>query len=493
MIGWVVMTDKFLFNAAPFRMHPLSRVVNNPGYTFYRESIFEKEVIRISVDVFQTQVMTPLLGNSATFIHERSLAAINSARRNHGAYGIADANKVGVFEACVEALTDGQYRKGSLALVCKRTLRDQIEKAVCSDGVVEIALQMLPNKVNTPIKSRRGAFPCLSEVSLLLRLHEICSVAEAVCQSYGRQATFRFRCVMDGFRFQSALNILLCDLVNYQSALSWWINTLGLQKHILLHDYETEIRNHVPTNIRVAKKRSLQYPVEDMVGSLLRDGTLGDVLSQLSVEDPFGEYECGEGKLQKLFKSILYTYHHHDLEDGHKDMDSYQDDYRGILRNVYDAGADIKSAHWRQKFIECTLHASVDYMSSVHADSSILGDPVKKFFPGAIRMNLLPKKDQIGLNPLCTKNIDSLKPWHGVCFVRRSKNNTTKIDSVSRLYAEGIGAVPVAFDPHDATLRRTPLGLMADNGQTLFYLEPGLLEAHGNLENIFKASTRYTT
>ncbi len=457
-------------------------------------SIGSKDLAEI-VDLFPAQI--------DQVIESRLSRAIASVQRNWRDYDLKAPNKFGAAEIITEIVLDRGFRKGPIENINKNYLYNQIKKSVATSQTVELVVPLLPNKVDTPLKTR-GADPDFAEVNLLCRLGEIAGTVAAAYQRYAPEKApakaASFTILADGHRFQSALNVGEEKVNRYQNSLKWWISRLGMEDVIHFRDYEAAVkeslepslyarRTHLIEDARSIYSHAMRpiFDVTDIEGSMQR------AISS----DPYPDEENPEARFVPLFKSILYTYESDRFrsvcdEQGY----NYEDLYREITRHVFEpfcelddemsesiAGSvsqskpvplndDIKE-FFRREFLKTAWDATIEYLAVVKGDRDLLNDPVSFIYPDHIRFTIHSKKGQIGLNTTGARGGELVQAWHGVAYLKPRKNGDIQIDNASRLMSEGENFIPVVIDPQDPGSSDV-LSHMSKTGQALFYMHKDL-------------------
>ena len=472
----------------------------NNDLSLYSEDAFKQKSITVTKEDFLKDIVAKVKTSAQEVIDSRSIQIAQNTRRRHSEYGISDANKVGAAEIITEALLDAWFRKGPLDNSNKLHIRNQVAKSLESGENIKLVVPLLPNKVDTPLKTR-GAITCMAEIGLLNRLAEITGVIDKIIADYqpNSDAKSEFLILADGHRFQSALNVGEDKVQEYQNSIKWWIDTLGYSDKIKLTDYEHEVSSHLSSDASMLRKEFMRNAHnlynERMLPILDTCDVEGSLLRAIEC-DPIPDEDNQEGRFVPLFKSILYTYEDDLLPKFCERWGlSYQDMYKDITANVYNSFYDLSDSKakdmketflearpinmdavkefFRRDLIENTWNATIKYLTSVKGDRDLFEDPVSQIFPDHIRYTIHSKKGQIGLCTTGSRGGDLVQAWHGVSILRASKKQTSKFDNTSRLSAEGNGAVPVLIEPNGKD-DGTPLDRLAQKGQPVFYVDSSL-------------------
>ena len=472
----------------------------NTDFNLYTQEEFNNKKIEITQDDFLNTIVPAVQNSVQSVIEKRTPQIAQNTRRHHDDYGIHDANKVTAVEIITEALLDYWFRKGPLENSNKLFIRDKIAKHIANDEKIQLVVPLLPNKVDTPLKTR-GAIPCMAEISLLSRLAEVTGVINKVLSEYMPESNSRaeFLILADGHRFQDALNVGEEKVQAYQDSIQWWIQALGYDESIKFTDYEQVVSLHLGAEGNAQRHELMAdaYALyEDTMSPLLDSQDMLKSLQDAVDNDPFPDEANVEGRFVPLFKSILYTYEDDLLPKYCQKWNvPYQDLYREITSRMYDPFtelSDSKMQHlretilgigadnsddvkefFRRNLIEHSWEATIKYLAAVKGDRDLFEDPVSQIFPDHIRYTIHAKKGQIGLCTTGSKKGDLVQAWHGVSFLRPTKKNMIKFDNVSCLSVEGHGALPVTIAFNDAT-EGTPLSRLSQADQPMFYVDKKL-------------------
>ena len=474
----------------------------NTDFNLYTQEEFKNKKIEITQDDF-LNIIVPAVQNSVqSVIEKRTPQIAQNTRRNHDDYGIDDANKVTAVEIITEALLDYWFRKGPLENSNKLFIRDKVATHLANDEKIQLVVPLLPNKVDTPLKTR-GAIPCMAEIGLLSRLAEVTGVINKVLSEYMPESNSQaeFLILADGHRFQDALNVGEDKVQAYQESIKWWIQELGYSDSIKFADYEQVVSLHLGAEGNVKRQELMAdaYALyEDIMSPILDSQDMLKSLQNAVDNDPFPDEANVEGRFVPLFKSILYTYEDDELPEYCKKINfSHQDLYREITSHVYEPFSespelktnmqytpetilgngpdnldDVKET-FRRSIIENSWEATIKYLAAVKGDRDLFEDPVSQIFPDHIRYTIHAKKGQIGLCTTGSKKGDLVQAWHGVSLLRPTKKRMTKFDNASCLSVEGQGALPVTIAFNDAT-ENTPLSKLSMADQPIFYVDKKL-------------------
>ena len=449
-------------------------------------------------------------------VENRLTRAIASVQRNWRDYEMKAPNKFGAAELITEIVLDRGFRKGPIENINKTYLYDQIKKSVSAGQPVNLVVPLLPNKVDTPLKTN-GSDPDFAEINLLCRLGEIAGAVTAAYERYApgkvpeQSATFTI--LADGHRFQSALNVGEDKVNRYQASIKWWISRLGMEDVIHFRDYEAAVKDSLEPSLYARRMRLIEdarFIYRHAMSPVFDKADIQGSLERAISADPYPDEENPEARFVPLFKSILYTYE----SDRFKELCErqgydYEGLYREITRHAFEPFAELNDEQsieivnslgkesapltdemkefFRRELLKTSWDATIEYLAVVKGDRDLLNDPVSFIYPDHIRYTIHSKKGQIGLNTTGARGGELVQAWHGVAYLRPRKNGDIQIDNASRLMSEGENFMPVVVDAQDKGFPDV-LSHMGQTGQALFYVHNQLpVNNVGDLKNLIQA------
>ncbi|MBH1933881.1 L-tyrosine/L-tryptophan isonitrile synthase family protein [Streptomyces sp. AV19] len=443
------------------RGHRAVEQAGRPDARLYSATEFLDRAERISPAFWQDTVL-PLLRRSASEqVASRLTAAARRARANSRLYGVRTP---GSAEVATEALFDGHLVRPREEFRSRAGVHRQLQLLRQSRARLRLGLPLFSRKPVSPVKNR-GPYPDLADIASLLRCYELAAV---LSRSYDEEVEFLV--FADGVKYRRACGTGLPRVRDYQEALRFWCEQLGIGGLVKVVDYEEAVRSALGGE--ATDRREERYRA---YCALLRSGHDG----LFDPRDPAGSLAAvrqasAEGEqLDFTFRSIASSVHYRAEDLGarlarHEDEASHR--YLRYLAGLLESGpsADALHAELRAE----AWQAAIRYVAISLTDREL--DVWSVINPAGVKLTTHGKPGEIEIRPTRSRYL-SMTAQHCTGGIKRTPTGN-KVTYSYRLEYESRGDVPLLLDPpagdRAAGPLPAPLRGMLEAQQPICYLTP---------------------
>jgi hypothetical protein len=491
---------------------------NESDLRLYTKEEFRAAAITVTTRQIKDAIIPSMVRDVAEVVEKRWVSAKKRARENYEDFGFTDPEQVDLAAEVATALLDPWFTKGTHGNVDPKNLRTHVGKCLDEGTSINLAANMLPCKIPSPIKTA-GKLPDFSEVSVLCRLAEITGVVDALCAHAGHgDIKAVFNIVHDGTFFQDSLGFSDEAIQTYKEGLAWWTKALGFEDRIAAHQYTDLLDNPAIADMKEEFLRTRQEArdvLHDVLDPIFDPKDMQATLTEAIARDPYPDTTNPEGRFVPLLKSVMYSVGNFPLIEEFADLMEidHRDLYRDVTKSIFQTLSDISlqdaenaiaggAAHvaalppsdakevMRIYVAQKVWEATKEYMALTAGHRNLEEDLLKKIIGlNVIRFTVHPKPGQVGFIP--GTNGDHTLAWHGVGIVRTS-HSKLKEGCETRLKVEGEGGIPVLVAKNGDD-EASPLNALADEGQPFCYVTRSAIVAPFSITNGESFVDRFAT
>ena len=184
--------------------HRLYRTLMDPSLQLYGNEEFKAQALFVNASYITDVLFPSIKKTSEILISNRTQAVIARVKQYQTEY-----EKIDKAAEVAEVFFDAYFRKGNQNFMPREKMRQKTQKFIDSEVPVQIIIPVLPNKVQSPLKSR-GLKPDFGEILLLIRLNELVRVIQKI-YPLGAQVTI----LSDGRRFMRSSSSAVANRSKY--------------------------------------------------------------------------------------------------------------------------------------------------------------------------------------------------------------------------------------------------------------------------------------